>query len=144
MPPRGLGGPAGLHLPEGGMIGSRNPRRAQICRFELFELLLLLKLDKQLPVAHFEATVSQSTVPSPPLNLAPLSSARATAHARAQGCPVFLPRTCASVLSSRTHHASAPAKRVLSPTGTCLLLASSFGKCLNCAILKGMFPWRTR
>ena len=31
--------------------------------------LLELKLDKQLPVEHFEATVSQSTVPSPPLRL---------------------------------------------------------------------------
>ena len=44
-----------------------NPHRAQICQFELFELLLLLKSDKQFPVEQFEATVSQSTVPSPPL-----------------------------------------------------------------------------
>ena len=34
---------------------------------ELFEFILLLKLDKQFPVEQFEATVSQSTVPSPPL-----------------------------------------------------------------------------
>ena len=27
-----------------------NPRRAQISRFELFELILLLKLDKRFPV----------------------------------------------------------------------------------------------
>ena len=39
-----------------------NPHRAQICQFELFELLLLLKLHRQLPVEQFEATVSQSTV----------------------------------------------------------------------------------
>ena len=39
--------------------------RAQISQFELFELILL-KLDKQLPVERFEATVSESTVPSPP------------------------------------------------------------------------------
>ena len=44
-----------------------NPHRAQISQFELFELILLLKLDKQFPVEQFEATVSQSTVPSPPL-----------------------------------------------------------------------------
>ena len=44
-----------------------NPQRAQISQFELFELILLLKLGKQFPVEQFEATVSQSTVPSPPL-----------------------------------------------------------------------------
>ena len=44
-----------------------NPHRAQICQFEFFELILLLKLDKQFPVEQFEATASQSTVPSPPL-----------------------------------------------------------------------------
>ena len=47
------------------MVG--NPHRAQISRFELVELILLLKSDKQLPVERFEAAVSQSTVPSPPL-----------------------------------------------------------------------------
>ena len=41
--------------------------RAQISRFELFELILLLRLVKRLPVERFEATVSQSTVPLPPL-----------------------------------------------------------------------------
>ena len=44
----------------------RSPRRAQIDQFELFEFILFLKLDKQLPVEPFEATVSQSTVASPP------------------------------------------------------------------------------
>ena len=39
--------------------------RAQIVLFQLFELILLLKLDKQFPVEQFEATVSQSTVPNP-------------------------------------------------------------------------------
>ena len=43
-----------------------NPHRAQIVQFELSELILLSTLDKQLPVEQFEATVSQSTVPSPP------------------------------------------------------------------------------
>ena len=51
-----------------------NPHRAQISQFELFELILLLKLDKQLPVERFEATVSQSTVPSPLLELRPRSA----------------------------------------------------------------------
>ena len=37
-------------------------------QFELFELILLLKEDKRFPVEQFEATVSQSTVPSPPLS----------------------------------------------------------------------------
>ena len=44
-----------------------NPNRAQISQFELFEPILLLKLDRQFPVEQFEATASQSTVPSPPL-----------------------------------------------------------------------------
>ena len=42
------------------------PHRAQFPQFELFELILVLKLDKQFPVEQFEATVSQSTVASPP------------------------------------------------------------------------------
>ena len=44
-----------------------NPHRAQISEFELFEIILLLEFDKQFPVEQFEATVSQSAVPSPPL-----------------------------------------------------------------------------
>ena len=55
-----------------------NPHRAQIYRFELFELILLLKLDKQLPVQRFEATLSQSTVPSPPLKRACVNSFQTT------------------------------------------------------------------
>ena len=54
-----------LLLSEGGDDAVRNPHRAQISQFELFELVLLLRLDKQFPVEQFEATVSQSTVPSP-------------------------------------------------------------------------------
>ena len=56
--------PHGRFGREDGAVG--NPHRAQISRFELFELILLLKLDRQLPVEQFEAAVSQSTVPSPP------------------------------------------------------------------------------
>ena len=48
-----------------------NPHRAQIYQFELFELILALKLGKQFSVEQFEATVSQSTVPSPPLKIRP-------------------------------------------------------------------------
>ena len=44
-----------------------NPRRAQISRFEFVELILLLSLDKQFSIEHFEPTVSRSTVPSPSL-----------------------------------------------------------------------------
>ena len=46
-----------------------NPHRAQPSQFELFELVLLMKLDKLFPVEQFEATLSQSTVPSPLLNV---------------------------------------------------------------------------
>ena len=48
------------------MVG--NAHRAQIVQFELFELILLLNLVKLLPVEQVEATVYQSTVPSPPLS----------------------------------------------------------------------------
>ena len=62
-------GPANFHTAMLGRgddaVGS--PHRAQISQFELLELILLLKLDKQFPVEHFEATVSRSAVPSPPL-----------------------------------------------------------------------------
>ena len=34
-----------------------NPHRARISQFELFELILLLKLDKQLSIEEFEPTV---------------------------------------------------------------------------------------
>ena len=47
-----------------------NPQRAQIVQFELFELTLSLKLDRQLSIEQFEATVCQSAVPSPPLRYA--------------------------------------------------------------------------
>ena len=45
---------------EGGMIRLET-------LIEFFELILLLKSDKQFLVEQFEAAVSQSTVPSPPL-----------------------------------------------------------------------------
>ena len=46
-----------------------NPHRAQVSQFELFELIVLLKLDEHFLVEQFEATVSQSTVPSPLLDM---------------------------------------------------------------------------
>ena len=46
-----------------------NLHRAQIFQFELFELILLSQLDKRFPVEQFEATTSQSTIPSPLLVL---------------------------------------------------------------------------
>ena len=56
-----------------------NPHRAQIVQFELFELILLLKSDKRLPVEQFEATVSQSKEGTLP----PLLSALARGHTHA-------------------------------------------------------------
>ena len=43
-----------------------NPHRAQSNQFELFELIIRLTSDKQLSIEQFEATVSRSTVSSPP------------------------------------------------------------------------------
>ena len=43
-----------------------NPHRAQTYEFELFELIPLLRLDKQFPVERFEPTASQSAAPSRP------------------------------------------------------------------------------
>ena len=43
-----------------------DPRRAQLSQFEFFELILVLKSEKQFPVEQFEATVIvsvNSTVP---------------------------------------------------------------------------------
>ena len=45
-------------------IGS--PRRARISQFEFFELIFLLKLDKEFSIEKFEPTVSQLAVSSPP------------------------------------------------------------------------------
>ena len=47
-----------------GTVGNRH--RAQMSEVELLEPILLLNLDKQLPVEQFEAAVPQSAVPSPP------------------------------------------------------------------------------
>ena len=66
-----------------------NAHRAQSCQLELFQLILLLKLDKRLPVEQFEATVSQSTAPSPPLNQA-WEAAATGALAAAEGRRLIL------------------------------------------------------
>ena len=62
-----------------------NPHRAQMSQFELFELVLLLKLDRQSPVEQFQPAVSHSAVPSPPraLGFAARDGSRAEASARA-------------------------------------------------------------
>ena len=57
---------AALTVSEGGIIGLETLIELAINQFELFELILLLKLDKRLPVEQFQAAVSPSTVPSPP------------------------------------------------------------------------------
>ena len=54
---------------EGGMIRSEILIELKFLNSSFFELILVLKLDKQFPVEQFEATVSQSTVPSPPLRV---------------------------------------------------------------------------
>ena len=53
-------------LRKGGWYGWKPSASSQVYQFELFELILLSKLDKQLAVERFEATVSQSAVSSPP------------------------------------------------------------------------------
>ena len=62
-----------------------NPHRAQIYQFELFELILLLKLNKQLPVEQSEATASHSTVPSTPSDMQSRTCTR-RARARVKKC----------------------------------------------------------
>ena len=58
-----------------------------------FRLILLLKLDEQLPVEQFEATVSQSTVPCPSLTDVTL----AEGHSWCSTFPTHIP---ASILGS--------------------------------------------
>ena len=43
-------------------------------KFDVFELILSLKLDKQFSIEQFEAAISQSTVHSPPLFISLLGS----------------------------------------------------------------------
>ena len=52
-----------------GMIRWETLIELNVYQFELFELILLLKLDRRFPVQQFEPTVSQSAVPSPPLQV---------------------------------------------------------------------------
>ena len=60
-------------LPPGGAVRGDdtlgNHHRAQLCQFELFELVISLKVYTNTHIERFEATVSQSTVPSPPLKI---------------------------------------------------------------------------
>ena len=50
----------------GGMMRLETLIELKYSQFELFEFIPLLNLDKLFPVEQFEATVSQSTAPSPP------------------------------------------------------------------------------
>ena len=52
----------------------RNPHRAQISQFELFELILLLRLDKQFPVEQFGATELSQQYPPPLLEVERMQS----------------------------------------------------------------------
>ena len=58
---------AGLDTSEGGMILLETLIELKLFNSSFVEPILLLKIDEQLPVEQFEATVFQSTVPSPPL-----------------------------------------------------------------------------
>ena len=69
-----------------------NPHRTRISQFDLFELILLLKLDKRFPGERFEATVSQSKFPSPPLTKAAAGGRRAARAARAHARSGARPR----------------------------------------------------
>ena len=57
-----------------GMIRLETLIELKFLNSSFFKLILLLELDKQFPVEQFEATVSQSTVPSPPLTVALLAA----------------------------------------------------------------------
>ena len=61
-----------------------NPRRARIWDFELFELMLLVELDKHFSVERFEAMASRSGVPSSPLSLGSLQL-RLVVHLSSRG-----------------------------------------------------------
>ena len=65
-----------------------DPHRAQNSQFELFELVLLLKLGKQFSVEQFEPTVSQSAVSSPPLKVVRLLCTAGADKDKAGGCGV--------------------------------------------------------
>ena len=54
---------------EGGMIRLETLLELKLFTSSFSSFILLLKLDKQFPIEQFEATVSQSTVPSPPLKV---------------------------------------------------------------------------
>ena len=55
-----------VHKSEGGMTRLETLIELKFLNSRCFELVLLLKLNKQFPVEQVEATVSQSTLPSPP------------------------------------------------------------------------------
>ena len=117
---------------EGVMIRSETPHRARISQFEPFELILLLQLDQKFPVERFEATVSQSTVPSPPLRSTWANSARPTSR-RSSCCGARAsPRAWPTSPSTGTHvrvlhvisetHVSTKYKQLVTVFDTCSYL----------------------
>ena len=58
-----------LMIAGGWSFDAAHPHRAQLSQCELFELVLLSRLDYRFPAEQVEAAVSQSTGPSPPLSL---------------------------------------------------------------------------
>ena len=83
---------------EGGMIRLETLIELKFPNSSLFELILLLKLDKQFPVEQFEAAVSQSTAPSPPLirGSQACASAPSVVGPRPSVGPSFGPPVCAA------------------------------------------------
>ena len=61
-------GAAARRTRKGGGYGWKPPSSSNFSVRALLELMILLKLDKQLSIEQFKPTVSQSTVPSPPLD----------------------------------------------------------------------------
>ena len=68
--------------------------------FELFELVLLYRSDKQFPVEQSEPTVSQSTVPSPP--------SQARERRRDRKLPEEAPETADGEAGAPRHQAEHP------------------------------------
>ena len=74
---------------------------------------------------------------------APRSRAFAS-RAAGLSCAPEVPRQGASGTRQSLHHSRHRLYAYLAQRVPSLFLASSFRMCLDCEVLKGMFPWRTR
>ena len=96
---------------------------------------------RQFSVEQFEATASQSTVPSPPLLVAASFELRSSSSS-------CRPGECAPSRSppakSRHRHRLNGYLDLAQRIPSLSFIASSSRSCLDSAVLKGMFPWRTR